>query len=44
MQCKLSSFQGINPGGKFKVFWDLLIGILLMYTAVVVPLYIAFED
>ncbi|CAG9321591.1 unnamed protein product [Blepharisma stoltei] len=32
----------INPSGWFKLFWDLYIGIWLLYTALVTPFVIAF--
>lgn len=34
----------IHPGHPAKHIWDIVIGLLLIYTALVAPVRIAFED
>lgn len=34
----------INPTGRWKILWDLFIGILIMYSVVVIPFRIGFEE
>ena len=34
----------INPEGRFRRTWDMLVGLLLVYTALALPYRVAFED